>query len=375
MEIVVSKAELMKGVNAVSKAIPTRTTAPILECIKIDASTNEIHLTANDTQLGIETIVDGTINERGIIAIPAKNFEPIVHKLPDGEVTITTNETYKTIIKCGKVKFDIEGQSGEDFAPLPLVPKQSPITMSEFTLREVIRQTIFSISDNEERKMMTGEQFKIENNHLKVVSLDGHRISIRNVELKDQNRDEDIVVSGRTLNEVSKIIGGGTEDMVNIYITEVPKERKNEVTQHICFEFGKTRVVSSLLPGEYFSIDHMIPKEYQTKIKLNRKELLECVDRSLLLVKEGDKKPIIMNITDGNVEMMIKSVAGAMDENIDCEKDGVDIKIAFNPKFFIDALRAIDDEDVELYFVNSKSPCSIKDEKDSYLYMILPVNF
>ena len=112
-----------------------------------------------------------------------------------------------------------------------------------------------------------------------------------------------------------------------------------------------------------------------TKIKLNRKELLECVDRSLLLVKEGDKKPIIMNITDGNVEMMIKSVAGAMDENIDCEKDGVDIKIAFNPKFFIDALRAIDDEDVELYFVNSKSPCSIKDEKDSYLYMILPVNF
>ena len=218
-------------------------------------------------------------------------------------------------------------------------------------------------------------KFKIENNHLKVVSLDGHRISIRNVELKDQNRDEDIVVSGRALNEVSKIIGGGTEDMVNIYITEVPKERKNEVTQHICFEFGKTRVVSSLLPGEYFSIDHMIPKEYQTKIKLNRKELLECVDRSLLLVKEGDKKPIIMNITDGNVEMMIKSVAGAMDENIDCEKDGVDIKIAFNPKFFIDALRAIDDEDVELYFVNSKSPCSIKDEKDSYLYMILPVNF
>ncbi len=375
MEIVVNRNDLMKGINTVSKAVPTRSSAPILECIKIDASTNEIHLTANDTQFGIETVIDGSINERGIIALPARILEKCIVKITSEEVTITTNENYKTIIRYDKGEFTINGMSGEEFTPLPLIPITNPIEISQFSLREIINQTIFSISDNEDRKMMTGEQFKIENNNLKVVSLDGHRVSIRNIELKDANVDQDIVVYGKTLKEIVKILSGGTEDMVKIYITDVPKEKKGEVTQYIRFDFDRTTIVSTLIPGEYFSIDHMIPKEYQTKVTINRKDLLECVDRSLLVISEGDKKPIIMDLTDGNLELMIKSINGELDENIECQKEGLDIKIAFNPKFFIDALKAIDDEEVSLYFVNAKSPCSIKDDNESYIYMILPVNF
>ena len=145
--------------------------------------------------------------------------------------------------------------------------------------------------------------------------------------------------------------------------------------KHIVFEFDNTIVVSRLIEGEYFKIDQMLSSDYETKVKINKKELINCIDRATLLVKEGDKKPVIIHITDGNMELKINSIMGSMTEYIDIEKSGKDIMIGFNPKFLLDALRVIDDEDVELYMVNPKAPCFIKNQAESYIYLILPVNF
>lgn len=350
MKLICSKANLLKGVNIVSKAVPTRTTMAILECILIDASANEIKLMANDMELGIETIIDGTIEERGIIALDAKIFSEIVRKLPDNDVTIETDASFKTVISCEKAKFNIIGKSGDDFSYIPYVERNESIVLSQFTLKEVIRQTIFSIADNDNNKLMTGELFEIEENKLRVVSLDGHRISIRYIEMKNHYDSKKVVVPGKTLQEISKIIPGSADEDVVIYITN----------NHIVFEFENTTVVSRLIEGEYFKIDQMLSSDYDTKVRINKRELLDCIDRATLLVKEGDKKPIIMNITDGNMELRINSFIGSMNEDIDIDKDGKDIMIGFNPKFFIDALRVIDEEEVNLYMVNPKAPCFIK---------------
>ncbi|MCM1257157.1 MAG: DNA polymerase III subunit beta [Roseburia sp.] len=365
MKLICSKMNLLKGVNIVSKAVPTRTTMAILECILIDASANDIKLTANDTELGIETKIEGEILEPGIIALDAKIFSEIVRKLPDNEVTIETDNSFKTLITCEKANFNIIGKSGEDFSYIPYVERRESITVSQFTLKEVIRQTIFSIADNDSNKLMTGELFEINENSLKVVSLDGHRISIRNIELKDNYQPKKVVVPGKTLNEISKIIPGLTEEDVNIFITD----------NHIIFEFDQTTVVSRLIEGEYFRIEQMLSSDYETKININKRELLDCIDRATLLITEGDKKPIIMNVTDDYMELRINSFIGSMNEDIDIEKDGKDIMIGFNPKFFIDALKVIDDEEITLYMVNPKAPCFIKDIQESYIYLILPVNF
>ena len=365
MKIICSKANLLKGVNIVSKAVPTRTTMAILECILIDASAGEIKLTANDMEIGIETIIDGDIIERGIIALDAKIFSEIVRKLPDNDVTIETDATFKTVITCEKAKFNIIGKSGEDFSYIPVIPRNEPVVISQFTLKEVIRQTIFSIADNDNNKLMTGELFEINDNRLKVVSLDGHRISIRNIELKESYEHKKVVVPGKTLMEISKIIPGSVEDDVQIFITD----------NHIIFEFERTTVVSRLIEGEYFRIDQMLSTDYETKIVINKRELLDCIDRATLLIKEGDKKPIIMNVTDGNMELKINSFVGSMNEDIEIDKEGRDILIGFNPKFFIDALRVIDEERITLYMVNPKAPCFIRDDNESFIYLILPVNF
>lgn len=365
MKIICTRSNLLKGVNIVSKAVPSKTTLPILECILIDATTNIIKFTANDMELGIETVVEGEIAERGIIAIDAKMFFDIVRKLPDNEVIIDTNDNLQTMITCEKAKFNISGKSGDEFSFLPYIERNHFITVSQFTLREVIRQTIFSTAEHEGNKMMSGELFEINDNKLRVVSLDGHRISIRKIELKTSYPGRKVVVPGKTLVEISKILTGDTESEVNIYFTD----------NHIVFEFDQTVVVSRLIEGEYFKVDQMLSNDYETKVHINKKELLNCIDRSTLFIRDEDKKPIIITIKDGVMELKILSQLGSMNEEIDIDKEGKDIMIGFNPKFLIDALRVIDEEEICIYLMNAKAPCFIKDENDSYIYLILPVNF
>ena len=365
MKLVCSKANLLNGVQIVSKAVPNKTTMSILECILIDATGKNIKLIANDMELGIETTIEGDVVEKGQIALDAKILLDIVRKLHDHEVTFETDKSFKTNITCEKAKFTIIGKSGEDFSYLPSIEKIDFITVSQFTLKEVVRQTIFSISDNDTNKLMSGELFDINGDTLKVVSLDGHRISIRKIGLKDNYPSRKVVVPGKTLNEVSKILSGDTDKDVNIFFTG----------KHILFEFDNTTVVSRLIEGEYFKIDQMLSSDYETKVTINKKELLECIDRATLLVKEGDKKPIIINITDEMMELKINSTVGSMNEEIDIAKQGKDLMIGFNPKFMIDALRVIDDEQVDIYLVNPKAPCFIRDTAENYIYLILPVNF
>lgn len=365
MKLIISKSNLLQGVNVVLKAVPSKTTMPILECILIDATTNKIKLTANDMELGIETIIEGEILEKGLIALSAKIFSDIIRKLPDNDVVIETNEDMNISIICEKAKFNISGRSGEDFVYLPYIEKNEYIELSQFTLKETIRQTIFSIADNDNNKIMTGELFEINGSNLKVVSLDGHRISIRNVELKQEYDHKKVIVPGKTLLEVSKILSGEMDESVKIYLSD----------NHIVFEFNNTIVVSRLIEGDYFKIDQMLSSDYETKVVINKKEFLSCIDRSTLLVKEGDKKPIIIRISDDTMELMIQSQIGSMNEDISIHKEGKDILIGFNPKFLMDALRVIDDEEINIYLVNPKAPCFIRDDDQKYIYLILPVNF
>ena len=347
------------------KAVPSKTTMPILQCILIDASANIIKFTSNDMELGIETIVEGSIEEKGIVALDAKIFSEIVRKLPDNDVTIVTDEKQNTTITCEKAKFNIPGQSGEDFSYLPFIEKNEGVQISQFTLKELIRQTIFSIAVNENNKLMTGELFQIANNTLRVVSLDGHRISIRKIPLKKECSDKKVVVPGKTLNEISKILTGDNEKEVQIFFG----------ANHILFEFDDTIVVSRLIEGEYFKVDQMLSSDYATKVSLNKKDFLDSIERAIILIRENDKKPIILNIEDSKMSLKLNSSFGTMSAEILIHKTGQDLMIGFNPKFLSDALRIIDDEEVTLYMMNAKSPCFIKDEDESYIYLILPVNF
>ena len=365
MHIICDKSKLIEGMNIVMKAIPGKTTMMILECVVIEVKDNQIKLIANDLQLGIETLIDGEIKQEGSVAVGAKVFFEIIRKLPSDNVSITVDEEYHMNISCGKAKFNIMAKATDEFPYLPNIVKDKNVNISQFTLKDIIRQTVFSISDNENAKVMTGELFEIHDSELKVVSLDGHRISIRKVKLNQSYDDVSVIIPGKTLIEISKIINGGMDDEVSIFFTD----------RHVLFEFEDTIVLSRLIEGEYYKIDKMLSTDYETKVTVNKREMLECIDRSTLLLKESDKKPVIIDVQDDYMKFAMNSAIGSMDEDIDASKEGKDILIGFNPRFLMDALRVIDEDEITMYMINPKAPCFIRDQEETYIYLILPVNF
>jgi len=338
---------------------------PILECIVIKTIDNSIKLIANDMELGIETILNGEIIKEGSIALNSRLFSDIVRKLPNNLVEINTDENYKATIKCGKSVFTISGQSIEEFPVLPQIEKIKSITLSQFSLKEMIRQTIFSISNNENMKVMTGELIEINNNNLRIIALDGHRISIRKIALEGEHENIKAVVPGKTLSEISKILSSEIADEVTIYFSN----------KHIVFEFSNTTVNSRLIDGEFYNVDQMISSDYETKININRRELLENMDSALPFITDKEKKPVILNITENNMNLSIKTTVGNMNTDMELIKEGKNILIGFNPVLIMDALKVVEDENIDIYLFNSKAPCFIKNKEESYLYIILPVNF
>ena len=178
MKLRFQKDDIVNGISIVMKAVPSKTTMSILECILIDASSGEIKLTGNDMELGIETTVNGEILEHGKIALDAKLFSEITRRVSsqNAVVTIESDDKFNTTISCENSVFNIQGRDGDEFSYIPYIEKNKYISLSQFTLKEVIQQTIFSISPNDSNKMMAGELFEVNENQLKVVSLDGHRI-------------------------------------------------------------------------------------------------------------------------------------------------------------------------------------------------------
>ena len=366
MRLICSKSDLQNGVNIVSKAVPVKTSMTILECILIDASSDEIKLIANNTELGMETFIDGEIIDRGIIALDAKLFSEIVKELPDSEVVIHSDSTFKTNISCETKKYNIIGKSGEDFSYLPDIERKRPVSLSMHTLKDVINKTIFAVSGiGEKNPVLKGELIEIGGASLRIVGMDGHRIAIRNIELDDTYDNIRVIVPGKTMLEVSKVIDDDINENVDIYFSK----------NHVIFEFKRTIVISRLIQGEYFRVEKMLTHDYNTKFIINKNRLMDSINGANPLIRESDKKPIIMDVGEGMLNLKINTFAGLYKDEIDIRKDGNDIMIGFNPKFFIEALRVIDDEEISIYMVNPKAPCFIKDDDENYIHLILPINF
>lgn len=363
MKIICSKSDLLSGVNIVLKAVPAKTTMSVLQCIFIDTSDGIIKLTATDMDMGIETVIDGNIEETGHIALDAKLFSEIVRKLPDSDVTIETDEKYKAKINCENSKFNIPGRSGDDFPTLPEVDKTNAYTISQFSLRELIRQTLFATASGDANPIFSGELFTFEGDKLKIDALDGQRIAIRQIEMAASGEDAKIIVPGKTLGELEKILPGDMDKQVSIYVTQL----------EMLFEFENTLVVTRLIEGEYFAVERMISSDYATKITVNKRDLQECLERASLLVRESEGRATVMDIEEGVLELSMQSQLGSMDEQLEIEREGKDIEIGFNPRFMLDALRVIDDEQISIYFMNPRSPFTIRDDGESYRYIILPI--
>lgn len=369
MKFTCDKNVLINNISIVSKAVSSRTTLPILECILISAREEGLKMTGNDLEMGIETsyivFPDVQIIEKGSIALEAKLFSEIVKRLPDeGLVLLEVLPDNLVIIKCGKAEFKILGLSGDEFPVIPSVAKTNEYSIEGHILRDMIRQTIFSVSADESKPVLTGELFEIEENTLKLVAVDGFRVSFRARVIDGDNADISVVVPGKTLNEMSKILPSDEGEKVSLYFTD----------KHMLIQMDECTVVSRLLEGEFLKYKQILEADSTSTVKINRSEFLKSLERASLISKETKKTPVKLDIEGDVIKISSNTEMGTSYDELSVETDGNSLSIAFNPRYLIDALKVIDDDFIHMLFTTALSPCIIRGEEGcGYKYLILPL--
>ncbi len=365
MLISCTKDELLSKINIVSKAVASKTTMPILECILINADRDGVKLTANNLELAIETSpMNAEISEKGAVAPEAKMFLEIIRSLPENELSIETDDKGIMLIKSGKSEFKIMALPAEEFPSLPDVEKNIKYETKPNVLKNMIKQTIFSVAVEETKPILTGELIEIKENCFNVVAIDGFRVSYRNTKMENLNENISAVVPAKTLNEISRILSDKEDDVVSMYFTN----------NHVVFETEEFTVVSRLLEGEFLKYEQIFINEYTTAIDVNRQEFLSSLERASLISKDSKKNPVKLNIKNGSLIITSNTEIGTSYEEVYVDFEGDELEIAFNPKYLIDALKAIEDDKINIQFMSELSPCIIKGiDKEDYKYLVLPL--
>ena len=368
MKIVCYKDTLLKALNSVIKGVASKTTNPILEGILIQTNENQVKLTTYDMELGIEYIIDSDVKEQGSTVVNAIMFSEIIRKLPDSEIYITLNSNNLLEIECEGALYKLTTMNPDEFPELPKIEIENSIDLEQNMLKNMIRKTIFAVSTEENRPIFTGCLFEVENNKLNVVAVDGFRLALRSIYLPVKVNDFKAVIPGKTLNEINKILLDSF-DHVKIGIA------KNQAL----FEMENCKVVTRTLDGEFLNYSSVIPSTWETRVRVNKSMLQDCFERVSLIsassIEKEKKYPVKVTVDIGKVTISCTNQTGDAKEEIYVSTEGKNIEAGFNPKYFLDALRNIDDEEIFVDFGTSISPCIIRpvDEEGDYTYMILPI--
>lgn len=374
MKFTIQRDLLISSLQNVMKAISPRTVIPILTGIKVEASHNGITLTGSNSDISIESFIpaeeEDKVNvehiEEGSIVLHAKYFPEIIRKLPEDIVSIEVDSSLKTVIRSGKAEFNLNGQDAEEYPLLPKIQTDDTFEMPVNVLKNMIKQTVFAVSTMETRPILTGVNMRLANNRLHFVATDSHRLASREVDIQDAAvQFENVVVPGKSLHELNKILSD-TDELIQISVTN----------NQILFRTKNINFLSRLLDGNYPETDRLIPTHSKTKIKMKTKELLHTIDRASLLAKD-EKNNVVRLSTEGNmIEISSNSPEiGNVVENISAiSMEGEELKISFSSKYVMDALRAIEYDEITIDFTGAMRPFIIRPvEDDSILQLILPV--
>lgn len=372
MKLYCEKSELVEVVNTVSKAVSPKSTIPLLECMKIDATANGgVVFTGNNMDICIEYRKGFRVVEGGTIALASKMFGEIVRKLPDGEVLINVDEENNvTKIKCGVSEFNIQGFVAGEYPNPPAIDEKFNFFLTQKDIKDLVKKTISFISQNEgKRPALTGALFEIKADKLHVVTSDGHRLAVVNKVLNQNLPDAKFIIPGISLRELLKIVKDDDEN-IKIIVAD----------RYAMFEFGEFKFFTRLLDGDFLKYEAIINATNTIKVNVKTSVLKESLERSLLLINEdaaimNSRVPVKFNIGFDKIEISSMTGKGKVNDVISANIDGDNLMIGFNCRFLLDALAACEEEDIIMELSTPKSGCFIRsvDKENDYVFMILPV--
>lgn len=355
---------LSDSINIVSKAVAVKSPIPHLEGILLTAKGGTVTLLSNNLEISIKTSVSANISEEGSIVLNSKMFSDIIRKLPQDVCEVTTNEKNNVSIVCKNADYKIVGLNADEFPQPPQIAKKSSITLKSEKLREIIGKTLFAVSLDNARKILTGSLYEIENNNLTVVAVDGYRLALTKMELDGSHEDAKFIIPGKTQSEISKIISGSDEEDIVISFSD----------NYALIEGEGITVTSRLIEGEFFSYRNTIPSESKYIVKTDCYAFSKAIERVEPIIDEVSKNCVRFKFGDGKITIGCETVLGKVNDIVECDYYGEELEIGFNYRYLHDAVSRCDCEEIELKMNSPFNPLIINStEDDSYLFMVLPV--
>ncbi len=362
MKISCLRTDLANAVSNVSRAVSAKASIPALEGILIKAYGESINISGYNLEIGITTDIEATVQTEGEIVVSAKLFLDIVRRLPEEIVMIETDERMITYIKSGHVDYQIVGMSSVEYPDLPTFEQTDGITVNAKTLREMIRQTVYAVSENTAKPIYTGSLFEIENGILKIIAIDGYRMAIRSENVDSESKTS-FVVPGKTQLEVLKLLSDD-EDNVEIIIGQ----------RHITFKVKSYRVISRLIEGTFLDYKKTVPEDKKTEIVINTRLIIDSVERMSLLNNDRVQSPVRCAFANDEIKLSCASAVGRASDIISVPIIGEEVEIGFNNRYLLDALKNTDTDEIKLILNGPLSPMIIKPVKgDCFLSIVVPM--
>jgi len=366
LKIIAAKENLLDGINTVQKAVSNKNTIPILSGIYLKAVDNNLYFAATDLEIGIECKVPVQVIEEGEVVLPARHFSELVRKLPNTKIVISYLADIIGInIQYGEAEVNLKGWPGEEFPLIPELEGNFQVDIDAAILKNMIKQTLFATSLDDNRPIFTGVLLEIEDDEVHMVSTDTHRLALRIGKVgKSTDKKLSLIIPGKTLGEVNRIIKDD-EELLTI------KGNMNQVS----FETQDTKIISRIIEGKFPNYKQVIPQDYKTFIKVKTKAFQETIERANLFSGEKDGISVIkMLILDGILEISSRSEIGKVEEKLPVYLEGENMEISFNAKYLLDALKVIDSEDLNMTLSGPLSPGIITTgNHNNFTYLILPL--
>ena len=365
MKFTFDRDHMIQAIGYVQKAVNPKSPKIILSGICIHVENKNAVLNCTDNEIGIECTIGAEVFEEGKIVVNAQLFGDIVRNMPNLDITLMTLDDVKIKLTSGDSVFELFYLKADGFPPFSEIEREGEYKIDQLVLKKMLQQTAFAISVDDTRKILTGLLLESNQNELVAVAVDGFRVALRRNTMDGENTDIYVIIPGKTVSELIKIIPSNS-GALSLY------GNKNQAI----IEFDNCRVSTRIIDGQFFNYKYIVPEEYVTRLTINRGLLLDSVERaSLILNAEQSKRfPVVFSIREDSFVVKAVSDLGNVEEDIKIEMTGEELEVAFNPKYFIEALKAIEDDSIVITFTNKVGQCVIKPiHNDSYIYLILPV--
>ncbi len=363
MKFTCKKEDITTAIYNVSKAVSPKSTITALEGIKLRLENSKLELTGYDLEIGITTFIDCNSSDEGEIILNSRLFSEITRRMPSETINYEVNENLNLKITGGNAEYQISVISAEEYPALPEIEREDPIKINQLVLKSMINQTVYAVSVNDAKPVMTGELFDIENGAVNVVAIDGFRLAIRNEKISYLGKKHFIVPS-KALKEASTLLNEDEKSECSIYVNE----------KHVLFDINGYRIFTRLLEGEFHNYKNSVPSEFKTEVTVKANEVIQSLERCALLLNEKNKSPVKCKFSGGSIEVECKTGIGRLEDSISADIKGEELSIGFNNKYLIEALRAADTDKVRMSMNGANKAVKIAPlEGEHFTFIVMPV--